>query len=162
LFERYQLAFDEIPEESGLIYLHLDPSTCLSQSLQVIDKRGRSFEVDLNQSPFVLQEHGELVTTYFSHLMEQGEKAQAEEGIKALHAMFYSRAQKGITDRIQTVHNNYGFVNGRAIQIDLGRIRKDEAVALEPEKEVERIFARVGKAIIRRYPELSSQVIDLQ
>ncbi len=154
LFKRYEIGFDHLREESGLVYVHLSASTELNQPLQLIDQKGKSYTIDLKQTPFVLQKKAILVFAYLDKLLQQGEVLKAKEAVLQLRNLFVSRAKKGYTDRIQTLHNNYGFVDGQAIQIDLGRIVKDEIIQLSPEKEIKRVVCEMKETLVKRYPDL--------
>jgi len=150
---RHQLAFDHLKEESGLIYVHLDDSTKLFTTLQVIDQKGRPWTLDLNDVPFVIQKKAELAFSVFDKLKQREEWDKIQDCFKQLYVLFNARTQKGITDRLQTLHNNYGFLEGKAIQIDLGGIMKDEKIQKAPEKEIKRIFSNFIDPIRCHYPE---------
>jgi hypothetical protein len=153
LFKRYQVAFQELKEESGLVYIRLDPSISLPQEMDLIEKEGKHHRLPLKDCPFVLQKKAIVATKLFQQLSENGDQEGLKKCGEQLFDLFLSRAKKGYTDRIQTLHNNYGFVDGKAIQIDLGRIWKDEEVENMPKKEMERIVTNVTKS-----PSCPSQV----
>lgn len=146
LFNRYQVAFQELKEESGLVYVRLDPCISFPQEIHLIDKEGKHHQLSLNNCPFVLQKKAIVATKLFQQLSEKGDQEGLKKCGEQLYDLFLTRAKKGYTDRIQTLHNNYGFVDGRAIQIDLGRIWKDEEVQQLPQKEVERIVANITQS----------------
>jgi hypothetical protein len=139
-FERYRLAFQDIRNEAGLVYLHLDQSTVLSQKLEVVDKEGRTHQLDLNVCPFVLQKKVELTLTHLDKLMGKGDVEGAKEAVRQIYALFLSRAKKGYTDKLQTLDKNYGFAEGRAVQLDVGRICKKN---LNLKAEMERIMVNI-------------------
>jgi hypothetical protein len=140
-FERYRLAFQDLRDEAGLVYVHLDQSTALSQKLEVVDKEGRTHQVDLNVCPFVLQKKVELTLTHLDKLLEKEDIEGAQEGVRQIYALFLSRAQKGYTDKLQILDKNYGFAEGRAVQLDVGRICKKP---LNPAAEMKRIVENIG------------------
>lgn len=154
LFNRYQIGFEELKEESGLVYVHLNKETGLQRTLHFVDKKGRSCQISLKDAPFVLQKKCRIVFSHFDALAEKGDIKGIQEGIVQLKTLFLARAEKGFTDRIQTLHNNYGFVEGKAMQIDLGRIEKNPAVQRLPLQELERITAEMKRMLASRYPHL--------
>lgn len=152
-FHRYAMAFQDLKEETGLVYVHLDPSTCLSQKLHLVDKAGSEHHIALDNCPFVLQKKVELTVHYFNRLLREGAHEQARQSVQQIYQLFLSRAQKGYTDRIQTLHKNYGFFQGRAIQLDVGRIEKMENLDLLP--EMERIVSNITPSLAKSFPQLA-------
>jgi hypothetical protein len=143
LFERYAIAFKEMKEEAGLVYVHVNQQTALNQIVKVVDKGGAIYFVNLKDTPFVLQRKAELAGERLIRLQKQNDRKGMKKALAQLKALFVLRASKGITDRIQTLHNNYGFVGNKAIQIDVGRIRLDEQVKRDPQAEVDRILSNI-------------------
>lgn len=156
LSKRYRLGFEQLREEAGLVYVHLNDSTRLSQTLSLTDKQGKEHQIDLDRCPFVLQKKATLATTYLNHLLDKGELEKAKLGIQEICRVLASRAKKGFTDRKQTLHNNYGFVEDRFVQIDLGRLNKDEIIELAPAPEIKRVYFQLHKFLSKRYPNYHS------
>ena len=154
LYQRYQMGFEELKEEAGLVFVHLKPSTSLLSKMHLVDKGGKSHQIDLDTYPFVLQKKATLVTCQLDLFIRERNFEGIKRSIEQLRTLFLSRAKKGFTDRIQTLHNNYGFVDELAVQIDLGRIRKDESVQKMPEQEFEKVFSEVFNALSQRYVEI--------
>jgi hypothetical protein len=162
---RHQLAFDEMKEEAGLIYVHLNAATKLTKSLSVQDQEGKYFLINLDEVPFVIQKKATVIFTAFDSFMQRGEIDKIKEGLSQLYVLFNSRAHLGITDRLQTLHNNYGFSDGKAIQIDVGGIMKDNSIKIMPEIEVKRIFSNFVKPISKLYPDVIPflyEIIDIK
>lgn len=140
LFIRHKMAYEHLKTETGIEYVHLSPSELIHQNLKVIDNKGNSHIVSLTRTPFVLQKKAELVMDRLTRLRQQKKTKEAHAQIEALRQLFIRRTKMGITDRIQTLHNNYGFVGDQPIQIDVGRIRYDEKIKQFPDAECQRIL----------------------
>jgi hypothetical protein len=84
-----------------------------------------------------------------------------KEGIAQLCRLFAQRAKKGFTDRHQTLYNNFGFIGGEAIQIDLGRIDKDKDILQSPEQEISRVYANLERELAEVSPEHTGLFIDI-
>jgi len=153
-FLRYELAFKDLKEETGLVYVHLDPSTSLAQTMKMTDKEGNDHQIQLDAYPFVLQKKVELTMHHLDRLLKSGDVEGAKASVKQIYDLFLSRAQKGYTDRLQTLYKNYGFFEGRAVQLDVGRIRKIPAIAENPKKEMERVVSNI-KPSLAHYAELA-------
>lgn len=150
-FKCHRLAFRDLKEESGLIYLHFDQSSCLSKTIDVVDQEGKSYLVNLDVCPFILQKKVSIASTYLEELLGKGlvpeAKQEAKEGVKQIYQLFLTRAQKGYTDHRQSLRKNYGFANGRAIQLDVGRIKWNEKVQKAPLQDLERIVENLSKQL---------------
>jgi hypothetical protein len=118
-----QLAYDSYRKESALLYIHLKPTTDLKIKTQIIDKLGISYEIDLDQMEFVLQERAELVPTHLNELMRQGEVQKAKEAISSLLDLILARSAQGIANLDPIVHRNFGFIENRAVEIDIGSFK---------------------------------------
>lgn len=134
---RYELAFAHLREETGLVYLHFAP-TKTPLPVTVIDKY--TYDLDLASVPFVLQKRAELAPDYFKRLQREGNEQKIEAGKKALKQFFVLRAKKGFSDPRQTLSINYGFINDRPIQLDVGKI---EPVSGNIHAEMAKIHAHI-------------------
>ena len=144
LYKRYAFAFREMKEEVGLVYVHLSPASQLScPFVTVSDKDGTSYPLDVSHRPFVLQKKAELAMARLDRQMRGNDRDGLQRSLDQLKQLFWFRAKKGITDRNQTLHNNYGFIGDKAIQIDVGHVRVDKQVLSNPESEVEKVIHRV-------------------
>ncbi|HEX4839995.1 MAG TPA: hypothetical protein VFU89_06100 [Rhabdochlamydiaceae bacterium] len=157
-FKRYAMSLKDLKEETGIVYNHFDASTVLHQSVEVMGKEGKLYQIPLEKYPFILQRKVELVLPYLDKLYKEGRVAEAKESARQIYALFVSRTKKGYRDHSQNLEVNYGFYNGKAVQIDPGRIRHDKAVAQNPRKEMERIAKNI-KRYLSGYPGLN-KVID--
>jgi prepilin-type processing-associated H-X9-DG protein len=152
-FKSHELAFRDLREESGILYLHFDRSSCLGQKMELVDQDGKLHLVDLDVCPFILQKKVEIAMTHLNERMAKGDIEGAKKGIEQIYQLFLSRAQKGYTDHRQSLSKNYGFADGHAVQLDVGRIRHDDQVKQLPLKDLERIVSNLAPSLP---PELAS------
>jgi len=152
LFKRHKLAYDLLQEETGLIFVHLKPNKRVCHLVSIADKKGKVHLYSLAKTPFVLQKKAQLVPSYLQQLVKENRIEDAKKALEHIQALFEKRLQVGITDRIQTMENNYGFVDGKPIQIDVGRIRQDPTLNLEQEKN--RIVTNFHNWIAAKYDYL--------
>jgi hypothetical protein len=146
-FKCHRLAFRDLKEESGLIYLHFDKSSCLAQKIDLVDHDGKEYLVDLDVCPFILQKKAEIAMTHLKEQLAKGSIEEAKEGIRQIYQLFLTRAQRGYTDHHQSLCKNYGFADGRAVQLDVGRIKLDERVKKMPLNDLERIVANLSEQL---------------
>jgi hypothetical protein len=150
LFLRNKIAYERLKEETGLIYVHLTPSDAICHYIHLTNKRGDVEVLSLEKTPFVLQERAELVPHRLHMLARKKDTQGLSDAKKALETLFTRRIEEKVTDRIQTLSNNYGFIGDRAIQIDFGRIRLDPE--METKAEQERIMHNLNQWLIQHAP----------
>ncbi|NGX39055.1 MAG: hypothetical protein KR126chlam1_00375 [Chlamydiae bacterium] len=156
-FRSYKLAYEELKEETGLIFVHLNSTKDLNCSAVLIDKLGIRHTVNLDQVEFILQKKGTLALSYLDDLIHKGELEKAKEGVESLVNLVLSRCQKGIFDEDAKIHRNFGFVDGQAMLIDVGRLkpdprRKDKSVQ---RADLEKIVAPLRAHLHSLLPELA-------
>jgi hypothetical protein len=153
---RYQMAFEELQEETGLIALHFKASTTpLPAQLHA---KGRAFQTDLRHLPFILQRRATLLPNYLESLLKEGHLQDCLTVIEQLKALFVQRTLKGFTDPRQSLSVNYGYIHGeQPIQIDVGKIEKMPVLKEHPETEIKRIHAHVDHWVQIHFPTLKGQ-----
>jgi hypothetical protein len=151
--ESYALAYAKIPEETGLVAIHLDDHSSISSSLKIIDKLGICHTMDPNLIPFVIQKKALLVKEKIA-LDPNG----AYRYLASLFSLLKTRIEKGIEDGDPNLAKNFGFVGEKAVQIDCGRF----FLSQEPSND------RIGKSkedfqhwINAHFPELSEDLHTL-
>jgi len=138
IFGAHILAWNELRQETGLVFVHLNKSNDLNLRLQVRDWLGRAHEIDLDQTEFVLQERAELIFTHLKKLADQGNQEQFEKAIGSFMQLIKLQERKRIFDRDKAISHNYGFVGDRPIHLDIGRLTQGDKPG-----ECERIWERI-------------------
>jgi hypothetical protein len=128
-FESYQIAASELKTETALIYAHLAPSTNLPSSFTLIDPLEISHEIDLNRYGFVLQRKVDMAYPTLLKLIQAGNITEAKEKISALVQLLINRCERGIADNDPLIRTNFGFLDQRAIAVDIGPFSKDPAIS---------------------------------
>lgn len=124
-FNSYKMAFEQLKEETGLIYLHLNQTTELKRSLVIYDRLGIRLQIDLDHTPFILQKKAELIYPTIEKWVQAGQMDQAKKGIDRLLVLLLKRCQKGIFDKDPDLMTNFGFIGEEPVQIDIGRYSPD-------------------------------------
>ena len=120
----YHMAYEEIPSETGLLFIHLTPTYSLQKTVMVIDRLGETHLIDLDSIPFVVQEKAELIFDRLKKLAAKGDAKGLKKSVTAILDLVERRIQKGFTDDDRAVSHNYGFVGDRPIHFDIGRLHK--------------------------------------
>jgi len=155
-FTSYKIAYEDLPEETGVIYLHLNKGDSLQQSLRITDKLGIAHHIWLDDVEFVVQRQATLAYKHLAELMQKDAVAQARQSLHALVSTLVKRAQKGIFDEDPQIHRNFGFSNTQPMIIDVGRFikdpsRKDPAIY---RSDLYRITKRLRAHLEETHPQL--------
>ncbi len=156
-FTSYRIAFDELHEESGVLFVHLNPTNSLKKQIKLIDRLGIHHLVDADQLDFVVQKRAELVYDRITRCMAQGKIHEAKKAISSVLQLIKTRGKKGYHDRDPNIRTNCGFVGDKAIKIDIGRFVKREEMK-DPEilqRELCRIAEPFRIWLQEEYPELA-------
>jgi hypothetical protein len=124
-FSSYKLAYEDLREETGLIYIHLNKGTELERTLNIVDKIGIEHEIDLDKVEFVVQKRADQLYSRINELAAQGELIEAKKTLHAVIKVIVDRCKKGIFDEDPRIHNNLGLIGQKAIFIDIGRFVRD-------------------------------------
>lgn len=155
-FLSYKLAYEDLQEETGLLYIHLNKGESLQRSLSIVDKIGIKHKISLDEIEFVVQKQGRLAPSHIHALMEKREFEKARYALRAMLETIVSRCKKGFFDEDPQIHRNFGFVGDKPIFIDVGRFvpdsrRKDPAVY---SADLLKITHRFRKWLAEAHPEL--------
>jgi hypothetical protein len=115
-FRSCALAHQYLKEETGLIFLCLKPNVHFDKSIRLIDSWGICHQLNLSQTEFALQRKAELLFP----TLEQLNPNELKTAIDALLALIRSRCELGIGDRDPNLLINFGFIEGKAVEFDLG------------------------------------------
>ena len=156
-FSSYKIAYQELKEQTGLIYAHLDPTEEFHQPLILVDKLGIEHPIDLDHTAFLVQKKVDLVYAKLSSWKQRGETHLAKRGISSLLHLLKDRFERGISDHDPLIRTNFGFIGEEAFQIDVGAFAK-QGTTPNPEKEFARILASLKDWVEHNYPELSEHL----
>lgn len=120
LLKSFQIAGNELKEETGTLYLHLNQSDHLKKKVQLIDKIGRRYTIDLDHTAFILQEKHPILLPAFKQALSDGNEGKAKEILEAFLVAVANRAKKGILNKDASFRRNYGYDGKHCIQIDIG------------------------------------------
>jgi hypothetical protein len=149
LFQSYRLAFDELKDESGLIFVHLNKSSMLNCKLSLVDRLNIAHKVDADQVEFVLQKRADLVLPSLQAHLAKHDLTSAKSLLGSLVDLVRTLDQKAINDRDSHFTKNFGFIDGRAVLIDCGSLAKKG-----PEDKLEVKAGALKKWLGAEYPQL--------
>jgi hypothetical protein len=124
-FTSYKIAYEELQEETALLYIHLNKGTSLHRSVCLVDKLGIKHTLPLDDVEFIVQARAELAHPYIEKIAAKKDEASAREAFQGILHIIVSRCKKGIFDEDPRIHRNLGFANNKPLLIDVGRFVRD-------------------------------------
>jgi len=153
-FSTYRKIYDELPEETGLLYIHLNKTREWKKFITFIDKNQKKHVINLDELEFVVQKKANLIYSHLKELLDHNKIEESKKAIAAFLLLIEKRCKQGFFDLDQGIKNNFGFVGLKPIQIDLAGLRKKEHVSNhEIEKEVKRVRKKIENWLKENYPE---------
>ncbi len=155
-FLSYKIATQEMPAETGIVYLHLNKTDHLKKTVTFVDKIGIAHEIALDGMEFMVQKRATLLYPAIAQLMEENRPEEAKQAIASLVQLLRKRCEKGIFDKDPDLNTNFGLADGIPIQIDVGRFRYDKGRASPAiyKDEIIRITDHFHQWLMMRYPML--------
>ena len=153
-----KLCYEELFNETYLQYLHLTPTNNLLHKTSITDKLGFLYEIDLDQTEFVLQSKAEGMIAKINSLIEENDFKAAQESVQKIVKLLTKCCKKNIVDNDTAIIKNVGFINGKAIFMDIGQLSKNENIKkLEVYKEyIERRIDLINTWIKTYFPQLKT------
>lgn len=152
-FQSYVIAYEDLKEETGLVFMHLNKTKMFQNPLILVDKLGIEHRIDPNQYEFYLQKRADLIPHKLETCKTQKE---AKAAICALFDLLEKKMEKKICDTDENLKKNFGFIKEEAIQIDIGRFSKDHFSEKKALKSLTKKKEDLQYWINDHYPELSS------
>lgn len=120
-FRSYQLAFDQLAESTAVLLPHLNSSSHLRHILSLFDEEGQEYQIDLDQVSFLLQKRAHPLLPLLTTLEQAGAYEEARKVFKGVLTLINACHQRGIFDRDPELPANCGWIDGRAVKMDVGR-----------------------------------------
>ena len=158
LFKSFEIAYDEIREETRFLYLHLGETKDLLPTITIVDRIGIKHKIALDRMQFLLQQKAEMVYPYLTRLVQEGNLVAAKEGIDAIVDLISENLRKGILDHDVNVRTNFGFIDSHVVKIDVGSFQKEYTE--DDWKRVQRSQARHFRNFSSWLEELSDELAD--
>ncbi|MBS0653175.1 MAG: hypothetical protein JSR39_06540 [Verrucomicrobia bacterium] len=155
-FRAIKTAFSDFKHETGLLYVHLNRTDNLNKKVTIFDRKGNVHVVDLDQTSFLIQKKANLIYVRITELMSQGETEQAKQIITSVFSLIDQLGKRGVVDNDPILRKNFGLIDDKAVQIDIGRMRIDplRIQTMQYKYEVASITKSFKTWIEKNYPEL--------
>jgi hypothetical protein len=155
--QSWKVAFENLKEETGLVFVHLNKTNHLRKQLTIYDKLGQSHSVDLDQMEFCIQRRARLLCETLLDYKNKGNLAGAQQLIHDLLNLIVSEYARGLADNDHALMQNTGVAKGKPVHIDVGQFVFNEAVK-QPAVFHQELFTKTYKFKLwlrDHYPELA-------
>lgn len=157
-FQSYQIAFHEMKDSTGLECIHLCKTSDLPRRITLVDPLHICHEVDPNSMGFLIQKKATLVYPALKEYLSRNDFDGARQALSSLCELFFWKWRHGIADNDPLIRTNYGFCDGKAIQIDVGPLSKQscEQTLEQRRSEITKITASLKFWLNQNAPELTA------
>jgi hypothetical protein len=122
VFEGHLIAFKYNEDNSGVQFLHFNPTPGLNLKTHLIDKLGFERKIDLDPIVFVLQKRGDTLRAAFDQLFKQGNGELAAFRAKQVLDMYVEEYSRHVWDRDHGISHNIGFIQDSPFHLDVGKL----------------------------------------
>ncbi len=156
----YSIAYNYDPDNTGLIYIHLNHTNDAYPSITVLDKEGRSHIVDLDHTRFIVQKRAQELSDILETHLREGNIIQAKQILLQTIDLYVSHYNKGIYDLGTGLIRNNGFIGKQPIHFDVGKMTLDERIQ-DPEFQYHvmvKMVKNADKWFISNYPQYRQEM----
>lgn len=149
LFQGCELAYRRARAETGLLYVHVNPTPMKLPILHCTGPLGRKYQFPLDEMRFAVQKKAK---GFQQTLLEaKDDPPEMKKRILQFLTLLETRSNREIFNADPSLSRNFGFLEDRAIEIDFGNYRYSEGAA--PDHEVARFGAKLRKWLEKEMPE---------
>lgn len=155
-FESCKIAYTIFKNETGVVFVHLNKKHPFNHIIILKDQIGLKHHIQLGDVEFVVQKKAIPTGKHLLSLKKEGKTQEAKEALRELLAFTEMRAKKGFSDKDPHLIRNFGFINGQAIELDIGGFHQDPKKDLEYfyNHELKKIHHKILPWLQENYPEL--------
>lgn len=153
-----KLAYESLPELSGILYLHINKTDHLHGKVKLLDSSWVEHEIDLDKTEFLVQKYGELIFSRFNRLMKDGDEAGAISSINIFLEAAQKWAHEGFHVRDPVIKRNIGYFGDQLLLLDTGSISKMDRLPTPEtvQEEIKHVSSRLRRWLYKYYPTLYS------
>lgn len=150
LFNACKAAYDLLKEETGLIFVHLNPTQMGLPTVACRDPIGRVHHFNLNEYRFAVQKKAKD----FRETLESAKNHPNEmkERLDQFIDLLMQRTEKGVLNSDPSLGRNFGFLDDQGIEIDFGNYRP-QFHKIDSPKEIKRYTGKLKKWLQINAPE---------
>jgi hypothetical protein len=121
-FSSYKIGIENLKEQTGTLFIQLNPKDNLKKEITFYDKIGIKHVQSAEKFVFILQKKAEPFFLYFKNLIENNKEKEAKELLSQLAYLLKDRADRKIADW-DLSPQNLGISNGKWVAFDLDGLK---------------------------------------
>lgn len=137
--DSYRIADEQLKEEAGVLYVHLNPTHHLKREVTLIDKLGRKKTIPLDGMGFMIQRKFEPLMEEMLSYRNQSDSERVKEYITGFVQTISCRCHKGVLNHHHFILRDLGIADGRIVEFDVGQLYAREELK-NPEGFQKEIF----------------------
>lgn len=156
IYTACKTAFLEFKEETGLVYMHMNPTHSLNKKISIFDKHGKAYSVELDKASFYVQKRAQLIYPRIAELMRIGDIEHAKKIISSVFSLIDLLGKKGVCDHDLSLYKNFGIIDDKAVQLAISKLQIDHSYAHSTtyKQSIPVITEPFRRWIKKNYPEL--------
>lgn len=127
----WQTAYNQLPKETGVAFVHLNEQDPLPYNVKIVDKMGYSYTIPLQSTQFMVQRKVEMLCPYLERLIVNGQKTEAQIFLDRILSMISGFYMKGFADYDYAIMQNTGVYDGYPVPFDVGQLVRDDTASQE-------------------------------
>lgn len=127
-YASYDIAMQELKEETGILYFHLQSETLPNLKLHIKDKLQIQHHLSADSYQFYIQKKGTPFYPGLEQMINEGKLETAKLAIDNMVSFLFKRCQKKITDGDDGIWRNFAFQGSLPFQIDIGQFSYDPSL----------------------------------
>lgn len=151
-----KIAYDYLAKETAIVYAHINASSDHLPSVTLYDAIGAIHHIDMDRAVFALQRKADLAFTHLKQDLSRHDEKAAKAAIDDFLTFLAERCQKGVEDRDTGLKRNFGYLDGKLMEIDVGSFVLNPSLT-----EKEALYSEVAKKgedlrflLEEQYPEM--------
>lgn len=142
--QSWKIAFENLKEETGLLFVHLNKTTNMQRQVTIYDKIGLKHMIELDQMEFCIQRCARMLCETLLDYKVKGDLVGAQQLIHQLLNMILSEYARGLADNDHALMQNTGVSRSRPIHIDVGQFVFNEEMK-QPRGFQQELFTKTYK-----------------
>lgn len=150
LFTSLLLAEKKIPLETAIVHVQLNKNLRGNKDLTIYDKIGVRHTIPLNQTQFVIQRKATMLIPLLIRMTKENRIEEGKQVIDSLFSNLQARCNQGLHDRDPHPSINFGVIDGKVVEVDIGSFSLDERLKerIKQKEVIGSIIASVRKKLI--------------
>ncbi len=142
-----------VQSHTGVIFSHLNPTPLAISSINLTDKHGKSWTLDLSKSCFLLQKKADLFYPHIQACMAKNDLEGAKYAITSTFNLIDKFMRMGVYGNNAILRKNFGFIDNEAMQFDIGKFKFDPSY-IPDRQEIHNITQGFQRWLKLNHPEL--------